>query len=182
MARLKARWLGGWQLLYLSAAVLCDQTPDSRVLSGEGCAQGINFEKEQYQIGIATVHDPFDFLYWIRGKVSATQTQISALLNGKPFTYQLAINDALAVIDQQRFLPDTATGFRATVEFAAVTNCRQNPNTLDLKYQIYSTGPPKILSGTAESQEQARKSPQDAAGLTQGGSPLHFTPAGGFND
>jgi len=44
------------------------------------------------------------------------------------------------------------------------------------------TVPPKILSGTPESQAMARTSPQSAAGLTQGGSPIHFTPAGGFDN
>ena len=182
MVRLVFRWWSGGPLWLLAVATLFGQSgPDAQVVAAEGCGQGINFESQQYRIGTATVRDPFDFLYWVRGKVSATDAQLAALLNGRPFTYQLAIHDALALIEQQRFLPDSATGFRATVIFAAVTNCRQNPNTLDLKYQIYSTVPAKILSGTPESQAQAMQSPQDTAGLTQGGSAVHFTPAGGFN-
>ncbi|HLK64947.1 MAG TPA: hypothetical protein VKU19_16005 [Bryobacteraceae bacterium] len=174
------RW-SGLPLSLIAAASLCAQTPNQPIVAVEGCGQGINFETGHYQIGTATITDPFDFLYWIRGKASTTQTQLAALLNNKPFTYQLAISDAISLIEQQRFLPDNAVGFRASVIFAAATNCHQNPNTLDLKYQIYSTVPPKILSATPESQVQARQSPQDTAGLTQGGSAFHFTPAGGYN-
>jgi hypothetical protein len=182
MAHQAFRSASGWLLWFLAAASLSGQTgTTSPLLSAEGCGQGINFERERYTIGKAAVKDPFDFLYWIRGKVSATGTQLSTLLDGQPFTYQLAIHDALGLIEKQRFLPESATGFRATVIFAAAANCRQNPNTLDLKYQIYSTVPSKILTGTPESQDQAMKSPQDTAGLTQGGSALHFMPAGGFN-
>jgi hypothetical protein len=169
-------------LCFLAAVSLCGQTsPNQQVIAAEGCGQGINFESEHYSIGTATVRDPFDFLYWVRSKASATETQIGTMLNGKPFTYELAIHDAIGLIEGQRFLPDNATGFRATVILAAATNCRQNPNTLDLKYQVYSTMPAKILSGTPESQAQAKQAPQDTAGLTQGGSAVHFTPAGGYN-
>jgi hypothetical protein len=63
----------------------------------------------------------------------------------------------------------------------SVANCRQYPNTVDLIYTILSTSPPKILSGTAESQARLETSPQDAMGLTQGGA-VHFTPAAAYNN
>jgi len=147
----------------------------------EGCA-GINFEQEKYRIGTVTVRDPFDYLRWIRSKSSNTQAQLTTLLSNHDFTYQLARDDALALIERQRFLPETFGGLRVSVETVSAANCRQKPNTLDLIYTILSTSPPKILSGTAESQDRLKTVPQDAMGLRQGGTPVRFTPAGGYNN
>ena len=56
-----------------------------------------------------------------------------------------------------------------------------NQKKLDLIYKIYSSDPPKFLGGATESQARAEKSPQTTAGLTEAGSPYHFTPSGGYD-
>src|SRR3954464_5045968 len=89
------------------------------------CA-GINFEKEKYRIGTVTVRDPFDYLRWIRSKRSDTQARLTILLSNHEFTYQLARDDALAFIEQQRFLPDTFGGLRVSVETVSAANCGKN--------------------------------------------------------
>src|ERR1700753_3146154 len=140
MCRRKLRCQGGVALLLFAAPSLSAQVPSrSPFVAAEGCPSGINFEQQQYRIEKIIVSDPFDFLFWIRRKVATTQSQLAAKLEGQPFTYQSAVTEALTLIEAQRMLPENVPGFRVTVEIVSATNCRRNPNTLDLKYGIYST-------------------------------------------
>ena len=77
--------------------------------------------------------------------------------------------------------PNSRQSFSVRIEMVSVQNCDPAAKTLDLVYRIYSTDPPRILGGAAESQATAEKSPQTTTGLTQAGNPFHFIPTGGYN-
>src|SRR5258708_5436378 len=145
------------------------------------CKPGTNFETDHYTIAHTRLDDPFKFLYWVGGKTRNVETQLAAQLNGQPFTYKLAVTDALSLIEKARFMPDGAKSFSIRIELVSVQNCDPNAKTLELIYRIYSTDPPKILGGATESQVTAKKSPQTTTGLAQAGNPFHFTPSGGYN-
>lgn len=145
------------------------------------CKPGTNFETDHYTIAHTHVDDPFKFLYWIGGKTRNVEAQLAAKLSGQPFTYKLAVTDALGLIENARFMPDGAKSFSIRIELVSVQNCDPNAKTLDLIYRIYSTDPPKILGGATEAQATAEKSPQTTTGLAQAGIPFHFTPSGGYN-
>src|SRR5260370_1126386 len=145
------------------------------------CKLGTNFETGHYTIAHTRLDDPFKFLYWVGGKTRNVETQLAAQLNGQPFTYKLAVTDALSLIEKARFMPDGAKSFSIRIELVSVQNCDPNAKTLELIYRIYSTDPPKILGGATESQVTAKKSQQTTTGLAQAGNPFHFTPSGGYN-
>jgi hypothetical protein len=159
--------------------LLPDQHP-----SHEGvlpCKAGTNFETDKYKITNVTVDDPFKFLYWIGGKSRNIEAQLDAMLKNQLFSYTLVDQEALSLIAQARFAPDSKNSFAVSIELVSVQNCDPNARTLDLIYRVYSTDPPQVLGGGTESQVTAEKSPQTIAGLAQAGNPFHFTPSGGYN-
>ena len=160
-------------------AVLPNQTPSQPGVLP--CKPGTNFETDRYTITHTTLDDPFKFLYQIGRKTRNMEAQLTAKLNGQPFTYKLAVADALSLIEGARFMPDSGKSFMIRIELVSVQNCDPAAKTLELIYRIYSTDPPKILGGAPESQITAEKSPQTTTGLAQAGNPFHFTPTGGYN-
>jgi hypothetical protein len=163
-----------------SPNVLPIQNPSSKKVLP--CKPGTNFETDHYRIAHITVDDPFKFLYWIGGKTRSIEAQLTAKLNQQLFTYKLVDADALGLIENARFVPDSGgQGFVVTIELVSVQNCDPYARTLELIYRIYSTNPPKILGGATESQTTAEKSPQTTTGLAQAGNPFHFAPTGGYN-
>jgi hypothetical protein len=161
-----------------SKIVPVEHSPQKQVLP---CHQGTNFEAENYTIKNVTVDDPFKFLYWIGGKSNNVETRLHQSLEGKLFSYQLAGRDALTLIENAQFIPDSKDSFAIRVEFVSVQNCNPEAKTLDVIYRIYSTAPPKILGGATETQDIAQSSPQTVTGLTKGGSSFHLSPTGGYN-
>jgi len=150
----------------------------NRALSQRGinaCIEGTDFEKEKYRIIHAAVEDPFKFLYW-----KSIKARFTAMLDNQLFTYQLRA-DALSLIENARFTPDSNRNLVVRYERVDVRNCDPNAKALDLIFRIYSTDPPKFLGGATESQHTAETSPQTTAGLTQAESPFHFTPTGGYD-
>jgi len=140
----------------------------------KACAAGTDFEAEKYRIRQASVEDPFKFLYWSR-----IRTQFNAMLGNQLYTSKLR-SDGFSLVEKARSANSDAR-FVVRFEGAYVQNCDAATKTLDLLYRIYSTDPPLTLGGATESQAVAETSPQTTAGLTQGGSPFHFTPTGGYD-
>ena len=186
----RPRQLGVLALLVAMAALgFAQDDSNSKVVPNQNpsqagvlpCKAGTNFETDKYKIVHITLDDPFKFLYWIGGKSRKIEAQLNAKLNNQPFIYGLVETDALSLIEEARFVPDSGRGFVIRIELVSVQNCDPNTKTLDLIYRIYSTNPPKVLGGATESQVTAEKSPQTTTGLTQAGSPLHLTPTGGYD-
>ena len=169
------------QLAWLTAlaASLSAQTLDRADLTAGGvCAAGTDFSG--YRIAHARVEDPFRFLYWISGQSRTVGAQLTAKLEGQPYSLAL-VREGLALVEQARFAPDNQAAFSIRFERALLENCDAAAKTLDVVYRIYSTDPPRFLGGAVESQQTAQTSPQTTTGLTETGNPLHFTPAGGYN-
>jgi hypothetical protein len=184
------RLLGLFTLLSATAGVVSAQGNfNPKVLPKENpsqtgvlpCKAGTNFETEGYRIAHTSLDDPFKFLYWIGAKTKTIQAQLKARLNNQLFTYKLVDADALSLIENARFAPDSEGRFALRVELVSVQNCDPKAKTLDLIYRIYSTDPPKVLGGATESQTTAEKSPQITTGLTKNGNPYNLTPSGGYN-
>jgi hypothetical protein len=145
------------------------------------CLAGTNFETDQYTIKSTTVDDPFKFLYGIGGKRNNIEAQLKEKLDHQPFRYQLVDGDALGMIEQARFTPDTPGSFSLSVELVSVQNCDTVAKTLDLVYRIYSTDPPRPIAGATEAQAVAERAPQATFGLDQTGSRFHLVPGSGYN-
>jgi hypothetical protein len=158
--------------------VLVTEHPtDKRVLP---CRAGTKFE-DVYKIKNVTVDDPFKFLYWIGDKRDSVEAQLKEKLTNQPFSYQLVDQDALKLIENTQFTPDTKGSFVVNVEMVSLQNCDPIAKTLDVIYRIYSTAPPKYFAGATESQAIAERAPQTAVGLDQTGNPFHLNPAAGYN-
>lgn len=176
-------------MLTATGAVSAQETQRPKVIVNQqpagpdilSCNAGVNFEAQQYTIANVTLDDPFKFLYWVNGKTKALEAQLDSMLKNHPFTYSLAERDALKMIEDARFVPVSNIGFVIRIELVSVQNCDSVTKRLDLVYRIYSTNPPNILGGAAETQKTAEKSPQIPTGLTQAGSQFHLTPVAGYN-
>src|SRR5262249_13713071 len=147
--------------------------------------ENIEFQREGYTVKTSRVDNPFDFLPWVKIKVDRVKAEIAALVDGKPFRYETAVGQALAIIENEKFLPDTSdTPFQFAVEVVTVENCTADKQ-LDLVYRIYSTQILPILSGTPEARVTERQTPQNTAGLTEGNSPsflpVRLTPTAGYD-
>jgi hypothetical protein len=164
------RFCGVFTLLSAMAASASGQDPSSLL-----CKPGTDFEKDGYRIVHATVEDPFRFLYW-----KSVRPRFSSMLDDQLFTYKLK-SDALRLIENARFTPNPDQNFVVRYERVDVENCDPNAKTLDVIFRVYSTDPPKFLGGATEAQQTAEKSPQTTAGLTQTGSPVHISPAAGYD-
>lgn len=173
-------------ILLVSTGQVCfGQTePQARkTITGNSC-NGIKFQKERYVVRSSRVDDPFVFLPWVRIKEQNVATEISALVDGKPFSYDIAVTKALEIIDEEDFLPDAVdVRVRIRVEFVSVENC--SDGKLDLVYRVYSSQILPVLSGTPEARVTERRTPQVTAGLTNvdipSASPIRLAPAAGYD-
>ncbi|MDQ3667327.1 MAG: hypothetical protein M3410_12275 [Acidobacteriota bacterium] len=149
----------------------------------KGC-EGVNFEREGYRVRSSRIEDPFDFLPWVRTRQRRTATKIASLVDGKPFLYITARDQAREIIEQENFLPDT-TDLRVKIrlELLSVENC--SDSSLDLVYRVYSTQIMPVLSSLPESRTTERRFPQEAAGMTRvsvpSRSPIHLSPLAGYD-
>ena len=140
----------------------------SKIISGSGCPQGGDFEKQGYVVRGSRVDDPFSFLRWVVGKKRSATTAISEMIDNKPFRYATAVAGALKAIEDEQFLPDSNDRVRVSLEFVTVENCANGQ--LDLVYRVYSSQILPVLSGTPEQRAVEKKAPQNTVGLGSAGS------------
>ena len=151
-----------------------------KISAFNGCSPTANFENENYVVRSSRVEDPFAFLWLVRRKKSDLSAKISSLVDGKPFRYKVAVEQALQLIEVERFLSDSAdVRIQVSLEFLTVEHCEGL--RLDLVYHVYSTQIPQVLSGTPESRSTEKRAPQQTAGQAEAGSPIHLKPSGGYN-
>ncbi len=96
-------------MLFVGAAPAClgqTEAEANNTVPLKGC-EGINFEREGYRVRSSRIEDPFDFLPWVRIRQRRAATKIAALVDGKPFLYSTARDQAREIIGQENFLPDT---------------------------------------------------------------------------
>ena len=182
------RWFGSVGRVFLislslAEPCLCQPADAQSRLLPEACPPGVNFEHAGYTVGSSKIHNPFDFLPWVRIRDRAAGDEISKMVDGQPFRYASVVGKALDAINEQDFFPQTSFAtIRVRVELV-VAHC--SGKTVDLIYQIYSSQVLPGATGTPEAQEQAQQSPQSAAGLTEGSAPgsvpLKLTPSFGFD-
>jgi hypothetical protein len=172
-----------FSILFVGPAVVClGQTQDNTVQL-EGC-QGINFEREGYQVRSSRIDDPFDFLPWVRIRQRRAAAQIASLVNGKPFQYSTARDQAREIIEKENFLPDTSeVRIKLRLELLSVENCSNR--SLDLVYRVYSTQIMPVLSSLPETRTTERRFPQEAAGMSRVDvptqKPFQLTPLAGYD-
>src|SRR5262249_45184565 len=147
--------------------------------------ENIEFQREGYTVKTSRVDNPFDFLPWVKIKVDRVKAEIAALVDGKPFLYATAVGQALAIIENEGFLPVTSdASFQFLVQVVTVENCT-DAKTIDLVYRIYSTQILPVLSGTPEARVIERQTPQTTAGLIDGKFPsflpVQLTPTAGYD-
>lgn len=80
----------------------------SKIIAFDGCSPTANFDNENYVVRSLRVDDPFAFLWLVRRKKSDLSAKISSLVDGKPFRYNVAVNQALQLIEAEKFLADSA--------------------------------------------------------------------------
>ena len=149
-----------------------------------GSCDGINLETANYKVRSIRIDDPFLFLPWVKARQKRASAQITALIQGKPFTYADVSDKALKIIEDENFLPDTSDArVQLKLEFVSVENCIDGQ--VDVIYRIYSTQILPVLSARPEERVKERQTPQTPAGqttaLTQDSSPFHFVPLGGYD-
>jgi len=151
-----------------------------KIIAFNGCSSTTNFETGNYRVRSSQVDDPFAFLWLVKRKKSDLSAKIRSLVDGKPFQYEVAVNQALQLIEAEKFLSDSAdVRVQVSLEFLTVEHCQGLE--LDLVYHVYSTQIPQVLSGTPESRSTEKKAPQQTVGQTEAGSPIHLAPSGGYN-
>ncbi len=111
-------------------------------------------------------------------------TRIAALVLGKPFRYATAVGEALKIIEEENFLPDTSeVRVKFRMEFVSIKNC--SDKRLDLLYRVYSTQIMPVLSAAPEARVQERELPQKASGVVDvdvaESRPFHFLPLLGYD-
>ena len=149
-----------------------------------GSCEGIDLETAGFKVRNTRIDDPFKFLPWVKARQQRAFDQINTLIKGKPFTYTNAASKALEIIEKENFLPDTTERrIKLRIEIVSVENC--TGGEVDLVYRIYSTQILPVLSARPEERVKEKETPQTPAGqttvVTQGASPFHFTPAGGYD-
>lgn len=172
--------------LFLGAAPTClsqTEAEADRTVQLKGC-EGINFEREGYQVRGSRIEDPFDFLPWVRIRQRRAASEIAALVDGKPFLYSTARDQAREIIERENFLPDTSdVRVKIRLELLSVENC--SDRQLDVVYRVYSTQIMPVLSSLPEARTIERESPQEAAGMTRvdvpSRSPIHLSPLAGYD-
>lgn len=164
----------------MALATCAAQTAEQpgNLLSEGNCPANANFE--EYRVRSSRVVSPFQFLRFIRGQTSEAASRISALVDGQPFLYRTAIDEALAIIGQQQFLPSTSdTRFRVALTVVSVENCVDHD--LDLVYSVYSTQAPQVAVATPESRQTEKRAPQETAGVAAAGNPFQLSPIAGYD-
>jgi hypothetical protein len=149
-----------------------------------GSCDGLNLETANYKVRSIRIDDPFLFLPWVKARQKRAFSQITELIQGKPFTYANVSDQALKIIEDENFLPDTSDArVRFRLEFVSVENCTDNQ--VDVIYRIYSTQILPVLSARPEERVKERQTPQSPAGqtnvLAKESSPFHFVPTGGYD-
>ncbi|HEY6804379.1 MAG TPA: hypothetical protein VI306_12445 [Pyrinomonadaceae bacterium] len=170
-------------VIFASAAiVVAAQTQKPNVVD-TSCA-GIDLEREQYSVRTSKISDPFKFLPWVKAREKRASTKIGALIDGKPFVYSAVNSEALKIIEDENFLPDTTeTRLKLRLLVVRVSNCTNK--AVDVTYGVYSTQLMPVLSGSPESRIQERKDPAKSAGLINVDVPdshsYRFTPLFGYD-
>lgn len=172
--------------LFVGAAPVClgqTEAEANNTVPLKGC-EGINFEREGYRVRSSRIEDPFDFLQWVRIRQRRAATKIAALVDGKPFLYSTARDQAREIIERENFLPDTSdVRVKIRLELLSVENC--SDRSLDVVYRVYSTQIMPVLSSLPEARTTERRSPQEAAGMTKvdvpSRSPIHLTPLAAYD-
>ena len=150
-----------------------------------GSCDGINLETANYKVRSIRIDDPFLFLPWVKARQKRAGSQITELIQGKPFTYSAVSDEALKIIETENFLPDTSDArVKFRLEFVSVENCTDGQ--VDVIYRIYSTQILPVLSARPEERQKERETPQTPAGqttvLAKDSSPFHFVPTGGYDN
>lgn len=172
--------------LFVGASPAClgqTETEANKTVLLKGC-EGINFEREGYRVRRSRIEDPFDFLPWVRIRQRRAATKIAALVDGKPFLYSTARDQAREIIESENFLPDTSdVRVKIRLELLSVEDC--SDRSLDVVYRVYSTQIMPVLSSLPEARTIERRSPQEAAGMTRVDVPsrsaIHLTPLAGYD-
>jgi hypothetical protein len=172
--------------LFVGAVPAClgqTEAEANKTVPLKGC-EGINFEREGYQVRSSRIEDPFDFLPWVRIRQRRAASEIAALVDGKPFLYSTARDQAREIIERENFLPDTSdVRVKIRLELLSVENC--SDRSLDVVYRVYSTQIMPVLSSLPEVRTTERRFPQEAAGMTRvdvpSRSPIHLTPLAGYD-
>lgn len=172
--------------LFVGTARVClgqTEAETNQTVPLKGC-EGINFETAGYLVRRSRIEDPFDFLPWVRIRQKRAAAKIAALVDGKPFLYSTARDQAREIIEQENFLPDTSdVRVKIRLELLSVENC--SDRSLDVVYRVYSTQIMPVLSSLPETRTTERRSPQEAAGMTRvdvpSRSPVDFTPIAGYD-
>ena len=141
-------------------------------------------KREGYRVRSSRIEDPFDFLPWVRIRQKRAAAKIAASVDGKPFLYSTARDQAREIIEQENFLPDTSdVRVKIRLELLSVENC--SDRSLDVVYRVYSTQIMPVLSSLPETRTTERRSPQEAAGMTTvdvpSRSPVDFTPMAAYD-
>ena len=149
-----------------------------------GSCEGINLETANFKVRNIRIDDPFLFLPWVKARQKRATSQITELIQGKPFTYADVSDKELKIIEDENFLPDTSEArVKLRLEFVSVENC--TGGQVDVIYRIYSTQILPVLSARPEERVKERETPQTPAGqtttLTKDSSPFHFVPTGGYD-
>lgn len=172
--------------LLLWAAPVCQgqaEVETSQTIPLRGC-EHINFEREGYRVRSSRIEDPFDFLPWVRTRQQRAASEIATLVDGKPFLYSTARDQAREIIERENFLPDTRdVRVKIRLELLTVENCSNL--SLDIVYRVYSTQIMPLLSSLPEKRLIERRFPQSAAGMTTvdvpSRRPIHFNPLAGYD-
>jgi hypothetical protein len=149
-----------------------------------GSCDKIDLEQAGFTVRSVRIDDPFKFLPWVKARENRALNQITALLQGKPFTYKDAGGKGLDIIERENFLPDTSDQrVKIRVEIVGVRNC--SDGQVDLVYRIYSTQIMPVLSGRPEARVVEREAPQTSAGQTTvvvpEASKFSFKPIAGYD-
>ena len=174
---------GDFEKIDFSVAAQKAKSAARRTVEDNSC-ENIDFEQAGFTVNRSRIEDPFDFLPWVRVRQERAIAQIAALVDGKPFRYATASGQALKIIEDENFLPDTSdVRVKLRVELVSVENC--SDRKLDLVYRIYSSQIMPVLSSVPEARVTERQSPQTAAGQTTVEVPLvkpyRFTPLAGYD-
>jgi hypothetical protein len=170
-------------LIFASAVVTVAAQTQGPNATDTSCA-GIDLEREQYSVRSSKISDPFKFLPWIKVREKRASAKISALIDGKPFVFSAVNAEALKIIEDENFLPDTTeTRIKLRLLIVRVSNCTNK--AVDVTYGVYSTQLMPVLSGSPESRIQERKDPARSAGLVNVDVPAahsyRFTPLFGYD-
>lgn len=165
-------------LLLGGSTVVLSQSPKPNV--ADTSCDGIDLEKDGFSVRSSKINDPFVFLPWVKARERRAATQISTLIDGKPFLYASVNAGALKIIEDENFLPDTSEArVKLRLLVVRVENCSNK--SVDVIYGVYSTQVMPVLSAAPESRVEERQEPEKSSGLVNvdvpDSRPVRFTPA-----